>query len=56
MGMIRGREGSLSHQVIFKFSFYAYIYIMERKIAKVVNHVKMDDEDTLDVLFWRSKA
>ncbi|TWI99819.1 hypothetical protein JN11_02234 [Mucilaginibacter frigoritolerans] len=29
---------------------------MERKIAKVVNHVKMDDEDALDVLFWRSKS
>jgi hypothetical protein len=29
---------------------------MERKIAKVVNHVKMEDEDALDVLFWRSKT
>jgi hypothetical protein len=29
---------------------------MERKMAKVVNHVKMDDEDALDVLFWRSKS
>jgi hypothetical protein len=29
---------------------------MERKIAKVVNQVKMDDEDALDVLFWRSKT
>jgi hypothetical protein len=29
---------------------------MDRKIAKVVNHVKMDDEDALDVLFWRSKS
>jgi hypothetical protein len=29
---------------------------MERKIAKVVNHVRMDDEDTLDVAFWRSKS
>jgi len=28
---------------------------MNRKIAKVVNHVKMDDEDSLDVLFWRSR-
>jgi hypothetical protein len=29
---------------------------MERKMAKVVNHVKMEDEDYLDVLFWRSKS
>lgn len=29
---------------------------MERKIAKVVNHVKMEDEDYNDVLFWRSKT
>lgn len=27
----------------------------ERKIAIVVNHVKMEDEDSLDVLFWLSK-
>ena len=27
-----------------------------RKIAVVVNHVKMADEDTLDVLFWLSKT
>ena len=25
-------------------------------MIKVVNHVKMDDEDYLDVLFWRSKS
>ena len=29
---------------------------MNRQIAKVVNHVKMEDEDYLDVLFWRSKT
>jgi hypothetical protein len=29
---------------------------MNRKIAKVVNHVKMEDEDALDVLFWQSKS
>jgi hypothetical protein len=29
---------------------------MERQIVKVVNHVKMEDEDYLDVLFWRSKS
>jgi hypothetical protein len=29
---------------------------MERKMIKVVNHVKMEDEDYLDVLFWRSKS
>jgi len=29
---------------------------MNRKIAKVITHVKMDDEDNLDVLFWRSKT
>jgi hypothetical protein len=29
---------------------------MERKIAMVVNHVKLEDEDSLDVLFWRSKS
>ena len=28
----------------------------ERKIAMVVNHVKMEDEDSLDVLFWLSKT
>jgi hypothetical protein len=29
---------------------------MDREIAKVVRHVKMEDEDYLDVLFWRSKS
>jgi len=29
---------------------------MNRKIAKVVNHVKMEDEDALDVLFWQSRS
>jgi hypothetical protein len=29
---------------------------MSRQIAKTVNHVKMEDEDQLDVLFWRSKS
>jgi hypothetical protein len=29
---------------------------MERKIAKVVNHVRMDEEDALDVIFWQSKS
>ena len=29
---------------------------MGRKIAMVVNHVKMEDEDRLDVLYWRSKS
>jgi hypothetical protein len=29
---------------------------MDRKMAKVVNHVKPEDEDYLDVLFWRSKT
>jgi hypothetical protein len=28
---------------------------MDRKMAKVVTQVKMDDEDTLDVDFWLSK-
>ena len=28
---------------------------MDRKIAKVVNHVKIDEEDSLDVLFWLSR-
>ena len=28
---------------------------MNRKIAKVVNHVSMEDEDHQDVLFWWSK-
>jgi hypothetical protein len=27
----------------------------ERKIAMVVNHVKMEDEDALDVAFWLSQ-
>ena len=29
---------------------------MKREMAKVVNHVKMEDEDYLDVLFWSSKS
>ena len=29
---------------------------MERKIAKVANHVRMDEEDALDVIFWQSKS
>jgi len=29
---------------------------MNREIAKVVTHVKMEDEDYLDVQFWRSKT
>lgn len=29
---------------------------MERKMVRVINHVKMDDEDNLDVLFWREKS
>ncbi len=29
---------------------------MNRKIAMVVNHVKMEDEDHFDVLFWQSKS
>ncbi|HWZ14207.1 MAG TPA: hypothetical protein VNW95_03135 [Mucilaginibacter sp.] len=29
---------------------------MDRKIVKIVNQVKMEDEDNLDVLFWRSKS
>lgn len=28
----------------------------ERKIAMVVNQVKMEDEDELDVLFWLNKT
>lgn len=28
----------------------------ERKMAMVVNHVKMEEEDNLDVLFWLSKT
>ncbi|WP_211480932.1 hypothetical protein [Arcticibacter eurypsychrophilus] len=28
----------------------------ERKMAMVVNQVKMEDEDSLDVLFWLSKS
>ncbi len=29
---------------------------MHREIAKVVTHVKMDDEDNLDAIFWQSKT
>ena len=29
---------------------------MDWEIAKVVNLVKMDEEDYLDVVFWRSKS
>ena len=28
----------------------------ERKMAMVVNQIKMEDEDSLDVLFWLSRA
>lgn len=28
----------------------------ERKMAMVVNQVKIEDEDSLDVLFWLSKT
>jgi len=29
---------------------------MSRQIIKVANHVKMDDEDRTDVIFWQSKS
>lgn len=29
---------------------------MERKMAMVVNHVKMKDEDQLNVHFWQAKS
>ena len=29
---------------------------MERKIAKVVQQVKMEEEDGLDVLFWLNRT
>ena len=29
---------------------------MKRTMAKVVNHVKVDKEDNLDVFFWQSKT
>jgi len=29
---------------------------VERKISPVVNYVKMDEEDVLDVKFWLSKT
>jgi hypothetical protein len=29
---------------------------MDRQMAKVVNHVKMEDEDYWDVLYWQSKT
>jgi hypothetical protein len=29
---------------------------MIRKMTKVVNHIKMEDEDYADVIFWRSKS
>jgi hypothetical protein len=29
---------------------------LNRKIAMVVNHVKMEDEDTLDVAFWLAQT
>jgi len=28
----------------------------ERKMAMVVNQIKMEDEDNLDVLFWLNKS
>jgi hypothetical protein len=30
--------------------------MMERKMAMVVNHVKPEDEDNLDVAFWLGKT
>jgi len=29
---------------------------VERKMAMVANHIKMEDEDELDVLYWLSKS
>jgi hypothetical protein len=29
---------------------------IDRKIAMVFNHVKMEDEDSLDVAFWLSRT
>jgi len=29
---------------------------MERKMAKVVNYVKVEEEDHADLLFWRSRS
>jgi len=29
---------------------------MERKMVMVVNHVKVEDEDHLDIQFWQSKS
>lgn len=29
---------------------------LNRKIAMVANHVKMEDEDTLDVTFWLAQT
>ncbi len=29
---------------------------MKREMVKVVNHIKMDDEDYLDVIFWQSRS
>jgi hypothetical protein len=29
---------------------------MKREIVKVVNQVKMEDEDYLDVLYWQAKS
>ena len=29
---------------------------MSRKMVMAVNHVKMEDEDHLDVLYWQSKS
>jgi|GEM_PF-551182 len=36
---------------------YEIIYLnMKRQMTMVINQVKMEDEDYLDVLFWRSKT
>jgi hypothetical protein len=41
---------------MFLLNIYLPEKLMKRRITKVVNHVKMEDEDYLDVLFWRSKS
>ena len=46
-----------SSSYLYRGQYYnGYNSIMKRKMTKVVNHVKMEDEDYLDVLFWRSKT
>ena len=41
---------------LFPLNICLSLKFMNRKIGKAVTHIKIEDEDYLDVLFWRSKS